>query len=710
MSRYPWRHNTSEDIANQRPSQWETPAGAQEKANQAEQNAKDYTDAHSEVGAEVNQNAYSVVNGIQATSKTDSIDIEAGTGIIVTPVPLEKKVRITAGGTSIPGLHGAEHVGHGADPIPNATLTDSGLMSAADKNELVYSRGTFPELPDRLNDFDTQLADFMYLGLASRYGVDPSIGTADATALLNDYFAALKAKGLKYAYFDKPHTYNVSGVLTNARDLILLGNATIKSSNLDNYYVQICNTQQHYNGKYNTKIYNPNMFTTLKSAITTGVVNVCVWGDSISTGSDCLGISYGNNVPFSNWAPDGLTPSDSYYKRLIDLLTTQFPNVTFNFYNRAIGGTNIQMWKDPQTFNGVGKWWVDHVAETNADLLIVAFGMNNGSIESGREFAYNMKQINDYINANFTKKPSMAWMTAPRSALTFAYPWGSAAVQFGRDLAAYAAREYGKTLGHYVIDVGRVSNIKRTGKDFENPILKSLAVTDTEISAIVTGNYLKNGSEYTISTDGHYINFPVGLKDFVFEFDAKFPTGMSNGGENIWLAFNQFSRGTAQETVSLIFPKHSGGKGAINIFNNLLDMSHWPGSDTYYEAAAGWDDNTFRTFRVEKRRDLLEISVNGVRVYRGRAQINNIPGAFEIRKNSSVGTAFVLKNFKIYQGTYRQYVPTLTDTEMWGPYIADDFNTKPGIGGNGVNHPSTIGIQEVYCTALQEFVDDLASV
>lgn len=136
MSRHPWRHNTSEDIASQRPSQWETPAGAQEKADQAEQNAKDYTDSHSEAGAEVNQNAYSSVNGIAAISKTDSIELEAGTGIIVTPVPAEKKVRITAGGTSIPGLHGSEHVGHGADPIPVATISDSGLMSAADKQEL----------------------------------------------------------------------------------------------------------------------------------------------------------------------------------------------------------------------------------------------------------------------------------------------------------------------------------------------------------------------------------------------------------------------------------------------------------------------------------------------------------------------------------------------------------------------------------------------
>ncbi|MBA9088724.1 hypothetical protein FHR92_005242 [Fontibacillus solani] len=604
---------------------------------------------------------------------------------------------------------GASNVKQGLDNLSDRV---NNIIADGDSSaEVVDARNGYTVLGDRLNATDAQLADNLQLMqnvfVASWHGVDSSVGTADATTVLNNLFTAAKSAGKRYVYFDDQHTYNVSGVLIGARDLILLGNATIKSSNLDNYYVQICNTQQHFNGRYNTKIYNPDMFAAWKVAISSGTVNVCIWGDSISTGSDCLGISYGNNVQFSNWAPDGLTPSDSYYKRLMDMLTTQFPNVTFNFYNRAIGGTNIQMWKETQTFNGVGKWWVDHVAETNADLLIIAFGMNNGSIESGREFAYYMKEINDYIGDNFTKKPSMAWMSAPRSALTFQFPWGSAAVQFGRDLAAYAAREYGKTLGHYVIDVGRVSNIKRTGKDYENPILKSLAVTDAEISAIVTGNYVKNGSEYTISTDEYYINFPVGLKDFVFEFDVKFPTGMSNGGENIWLAFNQFSRGTSQETTVLIFPKHSAAKASVNVFNNFLDQSHWPGSDSYYEADTSWDDNTYRTIRAEKRRDLIEISVNSVRVYRGRAQINNIPGAFEIRKNSSVGTEFVLKNFKIYEGTYRQYVPTLTDTEMWGPYVADDYNTKPGIGGNGVNHPSTIGVQEVYCTALKEFVDDL---
>lgn len=165
-SRFPWR-DTSEDIAENARPQWETPAGAQEKADKAEQAAKDYSDerlaehvgtggsAHSlavpdaeagfisgvdqaklngiQAGAEINQNAYSVINNIPAGQKEDHLTITAGTGITVTPDPANKEIRITSSGTAIPGKHGTEHLSNGADPIPEATGTFSGLMSAADK-------------------------------------------------------------------------------------------------------------------------------------------------------------------------------------------------------------------------------------------------------------------------------------------------------------------------------------------------------------------------------------------------------------------------------------------------------------------------------------------------------------------------------------------------------------------------------------------------
>jgi len=178
-SRFPWR-DTSEDIAEQSKPQWETPAGAQEKADKAERDAKEYSDerlaahvgtggeAHAlavpggeagfisgadqaklndiQAGAEVNQNAFSRINDISAGQKEDGVTFTAGVGITVTPDPTNKEIRITSTGTAIPGPHGTEHVGNGADPIPEATETVSGLMSAADKAALASVVGDVESL------------------------------------------------------------------------------------------------------------------------------------------------------------------------------------------------------------------------------------------------------------------------------------------------------------------------------------------------------------------------------------------------------------------------------------------------------------------------------------------------------------------------------------------------------------------------------------
>ena len=218
MSRYPWR-DTSEDIASEVPSQWETPAGAQAKADAALLQANTYTDnKHQDfidhknnqvvhvtqadhdklngieagankyvhpathppsiiaqdssnrfvsdaqimtwnskastdlvtdttkglmspelkvkvdgiaTGAEVNQNAFSKVNNIDAGNKTDALTIKGSTGISVTTNPTTKEVTITATGDATPGPHAETHVTGGSDPIPVATDTTDGLMPSS---------------------------------------------------------------------------------------------------------------------------------------------------------------------------------------------------------------------------------------------------------------------------------------------------------------------------------------------------------------------------------------------------------------------------------------------------------------------------------------------------------------------------------------------------------------------------------------------------
>ncbi|GAA0382664.1 hypothetical protein [Paenibacillus motobuensis] len=193
MSRYPWR-DTSEDIAGQSTSQWETPAGAQDKADKALQQANKYTDEKNQQfddhiqnsvihvtqadkdnwnskasgnhthpnatqtqagfespedkkkldgiapGAEVNQNAFSKVNDVEALNKTDAITLKGGTGIIISTNKNSKEITFTANGEAIPGLHGSSHDHDGADPIPE--LVDiRNRLDTSDTDEITLQPG-----------------------------------------------------------------------------------------------------------------------------------------------------------------------------------------------------------------------------------------------------------------------------------------------------------------------------------------------------------------------------------------------------------------------------------------------------------------------------------------------------------------------------------------------------------------------------------------
>jgi hypothetical protein len=170
---FPWNDNTSGDIASQTNPRYETPMGAQQKANTARDAAIEVAalalafhksrgnDEHplatiadagfmsaadkykadtSTLFAQENQNAFSGVNDISATTKTDNVYFVGGVGITVTTDPATKKVTITATGTSTPGPHAFSHLTGGSDPIPVATAGSDGLMSKDSVTSLSSAR------------------------------------------------------------------------------------------------------------------------------------------------------------------------------------------------------------------------------------------------------------------------------------------------------------------------------------------------------------------------------------------------------------------------------------------------------------------------------------------------------------------------------------------------------------------------------------------
>jgi hypothetical protein len=97
MNRYPWR-DTSSDIAGGQPPQWETPQGAQAKADKAEEESKKYTD---EKNADFTSHVQNATIHVTQSDKDDW-------------------------NSKAPGVH----------IHPNATTTTPGFMSSADKEKL----------------------------------------------------------------------------------------------------------------------------------------------------------------------------------------------------------------------------------------------------------------------------------------------------------------------------------------------------------------------------------------------------------------------------------------------------------------------------------------------------------------------------------------------------------------------------------------------
>lgn len=96
-------------------------------------------------GAEVNQNAFSVVEAVSSagtsrgkassSAKTDTVTLKEGAGISLDVSG--KAITVGVVGGTTPAVHGSDHISGGRDAIPNATANgSSGLMSGADKAKL----------------------------------------------------------------------------------------------------------------------------------------------------------------------------------------------------------------------------------------------------------------------------------------------------------------------------------------------------------------------------------------------------------------------------------------------------------------------------------------------------------------------------------------------------------------------------------------------
>jgi len=190
-----------------------------------------------ETGAEKNKPAFASVNDVAAGTPEDTLTVEGGTGITVTTNPTTKKMTITATGEATPGAHGPSHTEFGSDPVPNATPSEGGLMSAADKTKLDGMDGDFDDLagPGRTTETVKGNADAIAAQKAETvtslfnvvfYGADPT-GATDSSAAIQAAINAAAAAGGGIVYFPRG-IYLIGTTLSWTAD-----NITLKGQGMD---------------------------------------------------------------------------------------------------------------------------------------------------------------------------------------------------------------------------------------------------------------------------------------------------------------------------------------------------------------------------------------------------------------------------------------------------------------------------------------------
>lgn len=459
--------------------------------------------------------------------------------------------------------------------------------------------------------------------------------TAILQAAVND---AISKKAL-YVLFNRD--YNVTGTIWNRQEVIFKGGYSITGA-----------------GAYRMRIVKgseasmPVLFNATKGKL-----------PKLSSKSSPVVVVVGDSI--STYQPNTIDKVSSQYQSIIDKIKRDNPGKTPVFYNRAIGG---QLFKDLDAIpTGFVDWytdhnkpWLDYVSELNPDLVFVNMGMNDSS---GISIAA-VKSVINKIKA-FPSKPDIVMSTcmvpSTNGGGSNNTAYGSKSAQEGRDYAAGLIRAACVRNNIPCVDVNRVFNVMRDGFD-------------------VLDSYNVRLSGATV-TNGAYI-CPVEARNWSAKFSMPGRASYNANGNTLAVRVGSQSNETVfiqvhtDNTLKLTLWNATGGTNVYVPSQVIPDSPHQITVEVY--------NQKIRVYLSGTSTDTLPGWVN---LYVGGGLYFPAIGGYE--KSYSVGGLTSIDEFNY--GEHVKYLPALTNTQMWG--VGDGTaGTKLPYGGNGINHPTTMGI------------------
>ncbi|HCG2926686.1 TPA: SGNH/GDSL hydrolase family protein [Escherichia coli] len=482
---------------------------------------------------------------------------------------------------------------------------------------------------------------------------------ADDTAILQAAVNDAISKKALYVLFNRD--YNVTGTIWNRQEVIFKGGYSITGA-----------------GAYRMRIVKgseasmPVLFNSTKGKL-----------PKLSSKSSPVVVVVGDSI--STYQPNTIDKVSSQYQCIIDKIKRDNPGKTPVFYNRAIGG---QLFKDLDAIpTGFVDWytdhnkpWLDYVSELNPDLVFVNMGMNDSS-------GISIAAVNSVINKikAFPSKPDIVMSTcmvpSTNGGGSNNTAYGSKSAQEGRDYAAGLIRAACVRNNIPCVDVNRVFNVMRDGFD----VLDSYNVR-------MSGATVTNGA-FVSQIEARNWSAKFSLPDRASYNANNTPLSVRVGSKNNEAVFIQVH---TDNTLKLTLWNATGGTNVYVSSQVIPDSPHQITVEVY--------NQKIRVYLSGTSTDTLPAWVN---LYVGGGLYFPAIGGYE--NNYSVGGLNSIDEFNY--GEHVKYLPALTNTQVWG--VGDGTaGTKLPYGGNGINHPTTMGIsvfEKAYDSCDFSFSDGIFS-
>ncbi|MEI2280684.1 GDSL-type esterase/lipase family protein [Paenibacillus polysaccharolyticus] len=639
-----------------------------------------------DAGAEVNQNAFTQINNVTATTATDTLTIVGGIGITVSTNPATKQLTVTATGDAAPGAHATTHLPGGSDPIPYATDTQGGLMSAEDKISITESAESIANISTALGGF--LLRDEMFIP-AKDFGVT---GTGVETTQIQNAINAAKDAGLPLHFEEGSFT---ATEIVSTEDVRLFGDNASLIVGGETYKLAPFVEQQHAQIMYARAVEEIAMLPSgslnrAERALTGGSLRVAVVGDSITEGSDQI------------------SSDDCYVNRFESDLRRALPGVSVTVQNFALGGRTLAQFIDPsfvgvsgpepypppasgfyRPWSTVGKSWLNTVRDWQPDILIIAFGMNDTAGTSPAETeANNLETVLSSVNMWYPVPSTVLIPTTLPTKNKVLYSQG----QNVTNSVARATREVGRRKGLFIADANRLFQILRDGRDV------GTCESKQEL------DFLGYNDNSKWSGDKSFFTLNSGVLS---------PTGTDSG--KFVIRNKPFYDGTIQVDI---MPTTTSQSAWINyrrdVVYGYMTVYATPGNGdatlALYKGDTGeliWGTNNL-TIPVGEYSN-VKIIANGSRhvVYLNNVKIIDVFTYKNLHSgNVSLGSNQSSVTYRYLNIVYRdaiEFEPAYSEQYLLG-------KADRSLGGNGINHPTSAGHAIIFLPTLYGVIKRLASV